>query len=40
MQPIEDLMNKGVMKAAMKLLGAHISVFKMQVTKQAFELVT
>ena len=39
-QPIADLMNKGVMKAAMKLLAAHIKVFSKNVTKQAVELVT
>ena len=40
MQPIQDMANKGVMKAAMKLMGAHIQLFKKMVTKQAIELVT
>ena len=40
MQPIQDMQHKGVMKAAMKLLGTHIHIFKKQITKQAVELVT
>ena len=40
MQPIQDMMNKGVMKAAMKLLGTHIKIFRKNIVKQAVELVT
>lgn len=32
--------SKGVIKAGMKLLGAHIGLFKRQVTNKAIELVT
>lgn len=28
MQPVQDMMHKGVMKAAMKFLGTHIRLFK------------
>ena len=34
------MQHKGVMKAAMKLLGTHINIFKKHVTKHSIELVT
>jgi hypothetical protein len=33
MQPIADMANKGVMKAAMKLLGTHIKIFRKNIVK-------
>jgi hypothetical protein len=39
-QPIQDMQHKGIMKAAMKLLGTHIKLFKKHILKQAIELVT
>ncbi len=34
------MQHKGIMKAAMKLLGTHIKLFKKHIIKQSIELVT
>jgi hypothetical protein len=39
MAPIQDVQNKGVIKAAMKLLSQHANLFTDQIMKQAMDLV-
>lgn len=39
MAPIQDVQNKGVIKAAMKLLSQHANLFTDQIMKQAMDLI-
>ena len=38
-RPLEDVNNKGVMKAAMKLLSVHSNIFTDQIMKNAIDLI-
>jgi len=39
MAPVEDVQNKGIIKASMRLLSQHASLFTDQIMKQAMDLI-